>query len=160
MSYANCGLPYYIGGEIEKRDDLFIASPERLRDRYRIDVRTSQEVISIDRQEREVVIKDHGSGVEFKEGYDKLILYPGAAPTKLPLPGIDSSTENTAFLDVRTWEEVNQTGTIRAMKPQPKWRRLPDKGGSRSYSLPRMSAGVNNAAALKEYMEERFSQKR
>jgi len=90
VSYANCGLPYYIGGEIEKRDDLFIASPERLRSRYRIDVRTSQEVVRIDPKQKEVKIKDHATGKEFKEFYDKLILSPGSRPTKPPLPGINS----------------------------------------------------------------------
>ncbi|MEJ2724226.1 MAG: FAD-dependent oxidoreductase [Deltaproteobacteria bacterium] len=90
VSYANCGLPYYIGGEIEKRDDLFIASPERLRSRYRIDVRTSQEVIEIDRSKKEVTVEDHATGEKFRQRYDKLILSPGARPTKPPLPGVDS----------------------------------------------------------------------
>jgi NADPH-dependent 2,4-dienoyl-CoA reductase/sulfur reductase-like enzyme/rhodanese-related sulfurtransferase len=90
VSYANCGLPYYIGGEIEKRDDLFVASPERLRNRYRVDVRTSQEVIEIDRSKKEVTVKDHATGEKFRERYDKLILSPGARPTKPPLPGVDS----------------------------------------------------------------------
>jgi len=91
VSYANCGLPYYIGGEIEKRDDLFIASPERLRDRYRIDVRTSQEIVEIERNKKEVKVKDHATGEEFRERYDKLILSPGARPTKPPLQGVDSN---------------------------------------------------------------------
>jgi NADPH-dependent 2,4-dienoyl-CoA reductase/sulfur reductase-like enzyme/rhodanese-related sulfurtransferase len=91
VSYANCGLPYYIGGEIEKRSDLFIASPDRLRKRYRIDVRTSQEVTGIDRAKKEVKVKDHVTGEEFSEGYDKLILSPGSSPTKPPLPGVNSS---------------------------------------------------------------------
>jgi len=91
VSYANCGLPYYIGGEIEKRDDLFIASPERLRVRYRIDVRTSQEVVEIDRNGKQVRVKDHRTGEEFRESYDKLLLSPGARPTKPPFPGVDSN---------------------------------------------------------------------
>jgi len=91
VSYANCGLPYYIGGEIEKRDDLFIASPERLRDRYRIDVRTSQEVVEIERDKKEVKVKDHETGEEFKEQYDKLILSPGARPIRPRLQGVDSN---------------------------------------------------------------------
>lgn len=91
VSYANCGLPYYIGGEIEKRDDLFIASPERLRNRYAIDVRTSQEVVEIDREKKEVKVKDHATGEEFREHYDRLILSPGARPVKPPLPGLNSA---------------------------------------------------------------------
>lgn len=91
VSYANCGLPYYIGGEIEKRDDLFIASPERLRDRYRVDVRTSQEVVEIERNKKEVKVKDHATEEEFRERYDKLVLSPGARPMRPPLRGVDSS---------------------------------------------------------------------
>jgi NADPH-dependent 2,4-dienoyl-CoA reductase/sulfur reductase-like enzyme/rhodanese-related sulfurtransferase len=89
VSYANCGLPYYIGGEIEKRDDLFIASPERLQDRYRIEVRTSQEVMRIDRDNKEITVLDHETGKEFREAYDRIILSPGAKPTKPPIPGVD-----------------------------------------------------------------------
>jgi NADPH-dependent 2,4-dienoyl-CoA reductase/sulfur reductase-like enzyme/rhodanese-related sulfurtransferase len=89
VSYANCGLPYYVGGEIEKRDDLFVVSPERLKNRFRIDVRTSQEVVEIDRARREITIKDQRTGATFKESYDRLILSPGARPTKPPIPGID-----------------------------------------------------------------------
>ncbi len=91
VSYANCGLPYYIGGEIEKRDDLFIASPDRLRKRYRIDVRTSQEVTEIDRSKKSIRVKDYVTGEVFEEGYDKLILSPGSIPTKPQLPGVNSS---------------------------------------------------------------------
>jgi NADPH-dependent 2,4-dienoyl-CoA reductase/sulfur reductase-like enzyme/rhodanese-related sulfurtransferase len=91
VSYANCGLPYYIGGEIENRDDLFIASPERLRNRYRIDVRTSQEVVEIERNKKEVAVKDHATGEQFRERYDKLLLSPGALPTKPPIPGVGST---------------------------------------------------------------------
>ncbi len=89
VSYANCGLPYYIGGEIEKRDDLFVVSPERLKNRFRIDVRTSQEVVEIDRNLKEITVRDHSTGATFQEPYDKLILSPGARPTKPPIPGID-----------------------------------------------------------------------
>jgi len=90
VSYANCGLPYYVGGEIEKRDDLFVASPEKLRDRYGIDVRTSQEVTDIDRHRRQITVKDHAHGREFTESYDKIILSPGSRPTIPPFPGVDS----------------------------------------------------------------------
>jgi NADPH-dependent 2,4-dienoyl-CoA reductase/sulfur reductase-like enzyme/rhodanese-related sulfurtransferase len=89
VSYANCGLPYYIGGEIENRDDLFIASPERLRKRYRIDVRTSQEVTRIDRKNKEITVLDHETGKESREPYDRIILSPGAKPTKPPIPRVD-----------------------------------------------------------------------
>jgi len=91
VSYANCGFPYYIGGEIEKRDDPFVSTPDRLGNRYRIDVRTSQEVVEINRSKKQVRIKNHTTDEEFTESYDKLILLPGARPTKPPLPGVDSN---------------------------------------------------------------------
>ncbi len=90
VSYANCGLPYYIGEIIEKRDDLFIASPEQLRKRYRIDVKTSQEVLDIDRDRKEIRVKSHATGEVFNERYDKLLLSPGSHPIKPPLPGVNS----------------------------------------------------------------------
>ena len=90
VSYANCGLPYYMGGEIKRRDDLFVASPDLLRKRYRVDVRTSQEVTEIDRARKWVRVRDLATGEEFSEGYDKLILSPGSTPVRPPLPGIDS----------------------------------------------------------------------
>ncbi|MFO8164567.1 MAG: FAD-dependent oxidoreductase [Thermodesulfobacteriota bacterium] len=89
VSYANCGLPYYIGGQIENRDDLFISSPERLRARYRIDVRTSQEVIEIHPKRKQVTVKDNTSGEIFEESYDKIILSPGATPVRPQLEGIN-----------------------------------------------------------------------
>jgi NADPH-dependent 2,4-dienoyl-CoA reductase/sulfur reductase-like enzyme/rhodanese-related sulfurtransferase len=89
VSFANCGLPYYIGGEIEDREDLLVATPERLGHRYRIDVRRDQEVIAIDRVRKEVEVKKRQSGEASRERYDKLILSPGARPVKPPLPGVD-----------------------------------------------------------------------
>ena len=89
ISYANCGLPYYIGGEIEKRNDLFVSTPEKLNARYRIDVRTGQEVTAIDREGKSVEIREVASGRVWKEDYHKLILSPGAKPFKPNLPGVD-----------------------------------------------------------------------
>lgn len=88
-SFANCGMPYYIGGEIASRDKLLVAPVELLRERHRLDVRTRQEVLSIDREAKSVRILDLADGREYDESYDKLILAPGAAPVRPPIPGID-----------------------------------------------------------------------
>lgn len=86
-SFANCGLPYYIGGVIQGRDKLLVAPKQRLIERYRLDVRTRSEVLSIDREERKVHVRELESGREYTESYDKLILSPGAVPIRPPFPG-------------------------------------------------------------------------
>lgn len=89
VSFANCGMPYYIGGEITERNKLLVVTPERLRRRYRIDVRTGSSVESLDRAARTVTIRDLATGRLTTESYDKLLLATGAAPLRPPLPGID-----------------------------------------------------------------------
>lgn len=89
VSFANCGLPYHVGEVIADRSKLLVVTPERLRTRYKLDVRVRSSVESIDRAERAVVIRDLASGRVYRESYDKLILAPGAAPIRPPLPGID-----------------------------------------------------------------------
>jgi NADPH-dependent 2,4-dienoyl-CoA reductase/sulfur reductase-like enzyme/rhodanese-related sulfurtransferase len=89
VSFANCGLPYYIGGEIKDRDKLLVTTPEQMKSRHNLDVRILSSVESIDRQTRTVRIRDLASGREYEESYDKLILAPGAAPLRPPIPGID-----------------------------------------------------------------------
>ena len=76
VSFANCGLPYYVGNEIQQREKLIVTQPQRLRDRFRIDVRTRSNVIQIKPNEKRVVVKDLASGNEYEESYDKLILSP------------------------------------------------------------------------------------
>jgi NADPH-dependent 2,4-dienoyl-CoA reductase/sulfur reductase-like enzyme/rhodanese-related sulfurtransferase len=89
VSFANCGLPYYLGGEISERDKLLVVTPERLRTRFKLDVRVRTMVEAIDRAAKKVRARDLTSGREYEESYDKLILAPGAAPIRPPLPGID-----------------------------------------------------------------------
>lgn len=89
VSFANCGLPYYIGGEIADRSKLLVVTPERLRARFNLDVRVRSSVESIDRAAKTVRIRKLDSGREYDEPYDKLILAPGAAPLRPPIPGID-----------------------------------------------------------------------
>ncbi len=89
ISFANCGLPYYIGGIIEKRDSLLVTTLEDFSGRYNIDIRNFSEVTAIDTEKKEVVIKKVQSGELYRESYDKLILSPGADPIKPSLPGIE-----------------------------------------------------------------------
>lgn len=88
-SFANCGMPYYIGGQIQQRQKLLVSSSEQLHRRFRIDVRTRSEAVSIDRAARTVRIREVDTGREYDESYDKLILSPGAAPQRPPFPGAD-----------------------------------------------------------------------
>jgi NADPH-dependent 2,4-dienoyl-CoA reductase/sulfur reductase-like enzyme/rhodanese-related sulfurtransferase len=89
VSYANCGLPYYIGGVIEEEDKLLVATIELFQERFNIDARVRQEVIAIDRQARRVTVRRLDTGEEYQEGYDKLVLAPGARPVRPGLPGVD-----------------------------------------------------------------------
>ena len=89
VSFANCGLPYYLGGEIAERTKLLLVTPERMRARFNLDVRTRSEVQAIDRGARAVCIRDLAAGREYEETYDKLILAPGAAPLRPPIPGVN-----------------------------------------------------------------------
>ena len=88
-SFANCGLPYYVGGEIASRDKLLVAPAERLRERLRLDVRTRNEVTRIDRDAKTVTVSDLTSQKTYEESYDKLIIATGASPFRPPIPGID-----------------------------------------------------------------------
>jgi NADPH-dependent 2,4-dienoyl-CoA reductase/sulfur reductase-like enzyme/rhodanese-related sulfurtransferase len=89
VSFANCGLPYHIGGEIRDRNKLLVTTPEKLHERFRLDVRTRSSVEAIDRQAKTVKIRELATGREYVEKYDKLILAPGAAPIRPNLPGLD-----------------------------------------------------------------------
>jgi NADPH-dependent 2,4-dienoyl-CoA reductase/sulfur reductase-like enzyme/rhodanese-related sulfurtransferase len=89
VSFANCGLPYYVGGEIAERGKLLVATPERLETRFKLDVRTRSSVEAIDRLRKTIRVRDLVSGREYEESYDKLILSPGAAPLRPAIPGCD-----------------------------------------------------------------------
>ncbi len=90
ISYANCGLPYYIGNTIEDRNKLFIQTPEEFEKRFRIKVRVNEEVKSIDIESKKLTVEKLSSGEIYSETYDKLILSPGAEPLRPPVKGIDS----------------------------------------------------------------------
>lgn len=89
ISYANCGLPYYIGGAISEREKLFVQSPEVFSTRFNIDIRTKSEVIAIHPDKMTVEVKSPDGSI-YTESYDRLLLSPGATPVRPPLPGIDS----------------------------------------------------------------------
>ena len=89
VSFANCGLPYYVGGAISEREKLLVTTAERLHVRFNLDVRTRSSVEAIDRAAKTVRVRDLASGREYEESYDKLILAPGAAPVRPSIPGID-----------------------------------------------------------------------
>lgn len=90
ISFANCGLPYHIGGDIPDRKRLLVQTPEAMRRRFRIEVRTRTEVVHIDRARKEVRARNLATGVEQTESYDVLILSPGAEPVRPAIPGVDA----------------------------------------------------------------------
>lgn len=105
ISYANCGLPYYIGGVISDRERLFVQTPESFGKRFNIDVRVENEVVEIQPKEHTVTIR-RKDGSQYKETYDKLLLSPGASPVRPQLPGIDSE-------GIFTLRNVNDTDRIK-----------------------------------------------
>jgi NADPH-dependent 2,4-dienoyl-CoA reductase/sulfur reductase-like enzyme/rhodanese-related sulfurtransferase len=89
VSFANCGLPYYVGNVIQEESKLLLAWPSLFRERFNIEVRTRNEVLAIDRTASTVLVRDLETGREYSEPYDALVLSPGASPIRLPWPGID-----------------------------------------------------------------------
>lgn len=89
ISFANCGLPYYIGQVIKDRSKLLVSTPKAFRDRYNIDIRVFSEVTAIDTKNRQVEVKNLKTGDSYRESYDKIILSPGAKPLRPPFEGID-----------------------------------------------------------------------
>jgi NADPH-dependent 2,4-dienoyl-CoA reductase/sulfur reductase-like enzyme len=89
ISYANCGLPYYAGGAITERSRLFVITPQRFKEVFNVEVQTFHEVMSINKEEKFVTVKNVKTGEEFNEYYDTLVLSPGAAPVRPRIPGID-----------------------------------------------------------------------
>jgi len=103
VSFANCGLPYHIGGDIPDRRKLLVQTPESLKARFRLDVRVNAEVLSIDREARQVLVRERLTGREYREGYDALVLSPGAEPVRLPVPGAD----DPRVLTLRNLEDMD-----------------------------------------------------
>ena len=105
VSYANCGLPYHVGGVIEKESSLLVASEQLFRAQFAIDVRTSCEAVEIDPKKKTVTLRNVTTGEVTTESYDKLVLSPGAASVRPPLPGIDLP----GIFHVRTVPDAGQS---------------------------------------------------
>ncbi len=103
ISFANCGLPYHIGGRIPDRSKLLVTTPEAMISKFNLDVRTLSEVTAIDRENKTVTVKNRAAGEEYTETYDNLILSPGAAPVRPPIPGIN----NPRVLTLRNLEDMD-----------------------------------------------------
>jgi NADPH-dependent 2,4-dienoyl-CoA reductase/sulfur reductase-like enzyme len=89
VSFANCGLPYFVGGEIAEQDSLLVQTPDSLKARFNLDVRINTEVIRIDCPARRIRVRELETGCEYEETYDALILSTGASPLKPHIPGIE-----------------------------------------------------------------------
>jgi NADPH-dependent 2,4-dienoyl-CoA reductase/sulfur reductase-like enzyme/rhodanese-related sulfurtransferase len=112
VSYANCGLPYYVGGVIETEDALLLQTPETLHNRFRLDVRISSEAVSINRALKTVAVRNLLDGTEYEISYDKLILSPGASPIRPNFPGSERA------MTLRTVEDVERIALAVTKKPK------------------------------------------
>lgn len=112
VSYANCGLPYFVGGIIEEEKSLFLQTPESLHARFRLDVRVSTEATNINASAMTIEVLDHSSGEISEISYDKLILSPGANPVTPPIPGIEHA------ITLRTVEDVEKIVAQVNQRPQ------------------------------------------
>jgi len=114
VSFANCGLPYHIGGEIEGRDDLLVQTPASLKKRFNLDVLTRHEVLAIDRSRKVVQVMDLNAGRRFEQAYDAIVLSPGAAPLRPPIPGL----ELPGVYTLRNLADMDAIEARLAAKPQ------------------------------------------
>jgi NADPH-dependent 2,4-dienoyl-CoA reductase/sulfur reductase-like enzyme/rhodanese-related sulfurtransferase len=115
ISYANCGLPYYLSGVIEKREDLLISSAEFFQRRFRVDARTNCEVVKIDRKEKRLIINNLATGLTEEESYDRLVLAPGSHSIIPPVPGVDLPFVST----LKTLEDTDRIfDFLKEKKPQ------------------------------------------
>lgn len=121
ISYANCGLPYYIGNVITERERLFVQTPEAFGKRFRVDVRTRSEVTEVNLQKKTVTVRT-SDGDTYMEAYDKLLLSPGASPVRPPLPGIGSE-------GIFTLRNVSDTDRIKTYMQQHAVKRAVIVGG-------------------------------
>ncbi|MBR4749372.1 MAG: FAD-dependent oxidoreductase [Abditibacteriota bacterium] len=122
ISYANCGLPYFAGDVIRQKSALLLMTPERMKERFDIDVRTNSEVTAIHRDRKTVTVKDLSSGTEYEEAYDDLVLATGSSPLRPPIPGIDSPR-------IRTLWTVTDSEEIKALVKEESVRRAAVIGG-------------------------------
>ncbi len=134
VSFANCGLPYHIGGAIPKRESLLLQTPRSLAESLNLDVRCGVEVIAIDRSARKVTAREAAGGKTYEESYDKLVLAPGAVPLRPPLPGI----EDPRIMVLRNVEDMDRI------------KKAVDDGAKRAAVIGGGYIGVEMAENLKE----------
>ncbi|MGY3571637.1 FAD-dependent oxidoreductase [Vibrio paucivorans] len=115
VSFANCGLPYHIGGDIQERSKLLLQTPESFLARFNVDVRVMNEVVAINRHEKTVTIKNLLDGSEYTENYDFLLLSPGAGPVVPPIPGVDNPLTHS-LRNIPDMDRIIQT--IQMNKPE------------------------------------------
>ncbi|KGY13898.1 CoA-disulfide reductase [Vibrio tubiashii] len=115
VSFANCGLPYHIGGDIQERSKLLLQTPESFLARFNVDVRVMNEVASINRHDKQVTVKNLLDGSEYTESYDFLLLSPGAGPIVPPIPGIDNPLTHS-LRNIPDMDRIIQT--IQMNKPE------------------------------------------
>lgn len=97
ISYANCGLPYHVGGVIQSRGALLLQTPEAMQKKFNVSVRVKNEVTAIDRANKQITVKNHTTGETYTESYDTLVLAPGSSPLRPPIPGIDQKRVMTLW---------------------------------------------------------------
>jgi NADPH-dependent 2,4-dienoyl-CoA reductase/sulfur reductase-like enzyme/rhodanese-related sulfurtransferase len=107
VSFANCGLPYYLGGEIANRDELLVQTPAKLKARFNLDVRENAEVVAIDSANKTVTVQPN-AGVEYTESYDALILAPGARPVVPPIPGLADADNVFTLRNIPDMDAIEQ----------------------------------------------------
>ncbi len=114
VSFANCGLPYHVGGVIDRRQSLLLQTPDSLAARFRLDVRVATEAVRIDRNRRIVELKNLATGETYEETYDSLVLSPGAKPVRPPIPGIERalSLRNIEDTDALVGAVVDATSAV------------------------------------------------
>ncbi|MCA0296606.1 MAG: FAD-dependent oxidoreductase [Actinobacteria bacterium] len=148
VSFANCGLPYYIGGQITDRDALLLQTPTSLGARFGIDVRVNSEVVSIDRAAKTVTVRNLATGETYTEAYDHLVLAPGAAPFVPPVPGIERALTLRNIADTDAMAAAVDAVLARPLAPQ-------DRGQSPSVRTAVILGGGFIGVELAENLTER-----
>ena len=108
ISFANCGLPYYIGDTIKNRNSLLIQSVEGMSSRFNMDIRNFSEVISIDKENKRLTVKNHKTGETYEESYDTLVLSPGASPVRPPIPGIKDANNIFTLRNIPDMDAIKE----------------------------------------------------